>query len=69
MQTSFTEIDFGTTKPNEEGCILRCFQLVKQMLSFGFYATVFRRRMANVLDTKPELLREFCGHLVGLRAG
>jgi hypothetical protein len=21
------------------------------------------RRMANVLDTKPELLREFCGHL------
>jgi hypothetical protein len=22
------------------------------------------RRMANVLNTKPELLREFCGHLV-----
>jgi hypothetical protein len=21
------------------------------------------RRMANVLNTKPELLREFCGHL------
>jgi hypothetical protein len=22
------------------------------------------RRMANVLNTKPELLREFCGHLI-----
>jgi hypothetical protein len=22
------------------------------------------RRIANVLNTKPELLREFCGHLV-----
>jgi hypothetical protein len=22
------------------------------------------RRMANVLNTRPELLREFCGHLV-----
>jgi len=27
------------------------------------------RRVANVLNTKTELLREFCGHLVGLRAG
>ena len=22
------------------------------------------RRMSNVLNTKPELLREFCGHLI-----
>jgi hypothetical protein len=22
------------------------------------------RRLANVLNTKPELLREFCGHLI-----
>jgi hypothetical protein len=22
------------------------------------------RRMCNVLNTKPELLREFCGHLI-----
>jgi hypothetical protein len=60
-------MDFGTTKLDEGVAYCGTFNSSSQCWSFGIYAAVSRwmiPRTCRHLDPKPELVREFCGHLM-----
>ena len=60
-------MDFEITKLDEGGlhiAMQSTRQASAQLRTLRDGIPMDPRRMANMLNTKPELLREFCGHLI-----